>query len=556
MNGTADLLLVDGPVYTVDAARSWADAVAVKDGRIVAVGAADAVREWKGPHTQVVDLKGRMVLPGFQDAHIHPPAGGLEMLRCNLSEIYTLDAYERIIAEYAAANPDTPWILGGGWYLDAFPGGTPTKEVLDAIVSDRPVFLTNRDGHGAWVNSRALELAGVTRDTPDPGDGRIERTVAGEPSGTLHEGAMALVESVTPEDSDEDYAAGLRVAQRYLHSLGITAWQDAIVGIDDGYRTLDTYARAAGSGELTARVVGALWWDRHRGIDQIERLVDARARSAVGRFAPTSVKIMQDGIVENFTAATLTPYLDAHGHPTENRGISFVDPELLKQAVTELDELGFQVHFHALGDRAVREALNAIETALSANGPSDNRHHLAHLQIVHPDDIPRFRRLGAVANCQPLWAAHEGQMDNLTIPFIGPERTSWQYPFGSLVRDGAALAFGSDWSVSSPNPLWEMTVAVERRAPPEATETSGDAIAEVFLPGERIDLATAIGAFTIGSAYVNHLDDVTGSIEVGKYADITVIDQNLFRIPSAEIWKARVELTYVEGECVFDDLQS
>ena len=554
INGTADLLFVNGPVYTVDAARSWASAVAVKAGRIVAVGSDDDARAWKGSHTEVVDLAGRMLLPGFQDAHIHPPVSGLEMLRCNLTEIYRLDAYERIISEYAAANPDAPWILGGGWYMDVFPGGTPTKETLDALVPDRPAVLTNRDGHGAWVNSKALELAGITRDTLDPADGRIERTADGEPSGMLHEGAMELALDVAPQDSDEDYAAGLRVAQTYLHSLGITAWQDAIVGIDDSYRTLDTYARAAGAGELTARVVGALWWDRHRGIDQIERLIDARARATVGRFAPTSVKIMQDGIIENFTAATLTPYLDAHGHPTENRGISFVDPELLKDAVTRLDALGFQVHFHALGDRAVRESLDAVEAALNANGPSDNRHHLAHIQIVHPDDIPRFGRLGAIANGQPLWAAHEGQMDNLTIPFIGPERTSWQYPFASLVRAGAVLAFGSDWSVSSPNPMWEMQVAVERRAPADLTESFGDAITEVFLPEERIDLATAIGAFTMGAAFVNHLDEVTGSIEVGKYADLAVIDQNLFEIPSGEVWKARVELTFVEGECVFDGL--
>jgi predicted amidohydrolase YtcJ len=552
-NGAADLLFVNGPVYTVDVARSWASAVAVKAGRIVAVGSDDDVQAWNGVHTEVVDLAGRMLLPGFQDAHIHPPASGLEMLRCDLSEIYTLEAYERIIADYAAANPEAPWILGGGWYMDVFPGGTPTKEVLDAIVLDRPALLTNRDGHGAWVNSRALELAGITRDTPDPGDGRIERTVDGDPSGTLHEGAMALVVAVAPQDSDEDYAAGLRVAQTYLHSLGITAWQDADISEDDsGYRTFKAYVAAAESGELTARVIGALWWDRHRGLEQIEGLVDARARGTVGRFSPTSVKIMQDGVIENFTAATLTPYLDVLGEPTDNRGISFVEPELLKQAVTRLDALGFQVHFHALGDRAVREALDAIEAALTTNGPSDNRHHLAHIQIVHPDDVGRFARLGAVANGQPLWAAHEGQMDNLTIPFIGPDRASWQYPFHSLVSAGAKLAFGSDWSVSSPNPLLEMQFAVERRGPAEAESTFGEAITQVFLPEERIDLATAIHAFTMGSAFVNHLEDVTGSIEVGKYADVAVVDQNLFDIPSDEIWKASVELTFVEGECVFD----
>jgi predicted amidohydrolase YtcJ len=553
---TADLAFVNGPVYTVDAARSWARAVAVKGGRILTVGSDDDVRERIGSHTEVIDLAGRMLLPGFQDAHIHPPGSGLEMLRCNLSELYTMDDYRRVIAAYATDNPDTPWIKGGGWYMDVFPGGAPTKAALDAIVSDRPAFLTNRDGHGAWVNSRALELAGITRETPDPRDGRIERTADGEPSGTLHEGAMALVEDLAPLDTDAEFAEGLRVAQTYLHSLGITSWQDAMVGLDTRYRTFDTYVAAAGTGKLTARVVGALWWDRHRGLEQIDALVDARSKGTVGRFSPTSVKIMQDGIIENFTAATLTPYLDAHGDETGNAGISFVEPELLNESVTRLDALGFQVHFHALGDRAVREALDAIEAALTANGPSDNRHHLAHIQIVHPDDIPRFQQLGAVANGQPLWAAHEGQMDNLTIPFIGPDRASWQYPFASLVRAGATLAFGSDWSVSSPDPLLEMHIAVERRGPEEAVGTFGKAITQVFLPEERIDLATAIGAFTMGTAYVNHQDDTTGSIEVGKYADLAVIDQNLFDISSSEIWKAHVELTFVEGDCVFDASQS
>jgi hypothetical protein len=549
-NGAADLAFVNGAVYTVDASRSWAHAVAVKGRRIVEVGTDDDVREHIGPATEVVDLAGRMLLPGFQDAHIHPPSGGLEMLQCDLNERYSLEEYRDLIRAYADDHPDEPWIKGGGWYMGAFPGGTPTKETLDAIVADRPALLPNRDGHGAWVNSRALELAGITRDTPDPADGRIERNQDGEPSGTLHEGAIELVRAIAPPDTKEDYAKGLRVAQSYLHSLGITAWQDAIVSLDASYDdTFEVYVEAATRGELTARVVGALWWDRHRGIEQIEALVDARERGRVGRFAPTSVKIMQDGVLENFTAATLTPYLDGDGRESDNRGMSFVEPELLNEAVARLDALGFQVHFHALGDRAVREALDAVEAALRTNGPSDNRHHLAHLQIVHPDDIPRFRRLGAVANGQPLWATHETQMDDLTIPFIGPERGSWQYPFRSLAAAGATLAFGSDWSVSSPNPLWEMFIAVERRAPAGRREL-GDNVEEVFLPEERIDLPTAIAAFTIGSAYVNHLDDVTGSIEVGKEADLVVLDRDVFAGPSEEFLDASVELTLVAGERV------
>jgi len=548
-NGGADLAFVNGAVYTVDAARTWARAVAVRDGRIVAVGTDDDIRAHTGRGTEVVDLAGAMLIPGFQDAHVHPVGGGLTMLQCDLHELATQEDYLLAIKTYAEDHPEREWILGGGWAMDVFPGGTPTKELLDAIVPDRCVFLPNRDGHSAWVNSRALEAAGVSKGTPDPRDGRIERGADGEPSGTLHEGASDLVGRLAPDATSDEMAEGLLKGQEHLHSLGITAWQDAIVDEHLLAHNLTAYVDAAGRDELTARVVGALWWDRHRGAEQIEELVELRDRSQVGRFAATSVKIMQDGVCENFTAAVLDPYLDAHGHATDNHGISFVDPEALKGYVTELDRLGFQVHFHALAERAVRESLDAIEAALVANGPSDHRHHLAHLQVVHPDDIPRFRALHAVANAQPLWAAHESQMDDLTIPFLGEPRWRWQYPFASLTRAGAMLAMGSDWSVSSPDPLEEIHVAVNRTMPrdyPYKVERD-----EVFLPEERLDLATALAGFTVGSAFVNHLDAETGSIEIGKLADLAVVDRNLFEHPVEEIADASVEQTYVQGERVY-----
>jgi predicted amidohydrolase YtcJ len=539
-------------VYTVDPARTWAQAVAVKGGRIVSVGSDESVADLIGPKTEVHDLRGRMLLPGFQDAHVHPPSGGLEMLECNLNEAYTREGYERIVADYASEHPDVEWIRGGGWSMDSFPGGTPTKEILDRIVPDRPVYLPNRDGHGAWVNSRALELAGITRETPDPPDGRIERDEAGEPSGTLHEGAMDLVDKLMPPVTEAEWEEGLRVAQRYLHSLGITAWQDAIVG--GPYDTLGAYTTVAARGDLTARVVASLWWDRHRGEEQIDELVAKRARSSVGRFRATTVKIMQDGVIEDFTAGVLEPYLGPDGTPTSNRGMSFVDPELLTASVARLDAEGFQVHIHAIGERAVREALDALEAARAANGANDHRHHIAHIQVVHPDDISRFHELGVVANAQPLWATLEGQMVNLTMPFLGPERSGWQYPFGSLVRSGARLAFGSDWSVSSPNPMWEMAIAVHRKEPRRYADMVGErATKETFLPDERIDLSTAIHAFTMGSAYVNHLDDVTGSIQVGKEADLVVVDRNLFDLSLDELADAKVQLTMVAGAPVFVD---
>jgi predicted amidohydrolase YtcJ len=548
----ADLAFVNGAVHTVDPARPRAQAVAVAEGRISAVGSDDEVRQLVGPRTEVLDLKGRMLLPGFQDAHVHPPSGGLEMLRCNLSDAFSLPEYERIIAEYAAAHPDDAWILGGGWSMDVFPGGNPPKDVLDRLVPDRPVMLPSRDGHSVWVNSRALELAGVTKDTPDPADGVIVRGPDHEPWGTLHEGAMHLVDKFTPAVTTEAWIAGLRVAQAYLHSLGITAWQDAIVGVDVEYRTFEPYLRFARDGELTARVVGALWWNRYRGDDQIEDLLAARERGREGRFSASSVKIMQDGVIENFTAGVLEPYLDERGKPTDNHGKSYVEPEELKRYVTRLDAEGFQVHFHAIGERAVREALDAIEAARDANGMNDLRHHIAHIQVIHPDDVARFAALGVVANAQPLWAQNEPQMLRLTIPFLGEERSRWQYPFGSLRRAGARLAFGSDWSVSSANPLEEMHIAVNRTGFPDQTYAPKDRSSpEPFLPGEAVDLDTAIEAFTMGSAFVNHLDDVTGSIEVGKFADLVVLDRDPFAHPADEIYAARVQLTFVEGQRVY-----
>ena len=467
-NGHADLIFYGGAVYTVDAARSWAQAVAVREGRIVAVGTDAAVRAMARPATETVDLAGGMLVPGFQDAHVHPVGGGLDMLQCDMHDLATKEDYLLAVKTYAEAHPEREWILGGGWAMDVFPGGTPTKELLDAIVPDRCVFLPNRDGHGAWVNSRALEVAGVTRDTPDPDDGRIERAADGQPSGTLHEGAMDLVARHAPPPTAAEMAEGLLRGQEYLHSLGITAWQDAIVDDHDQYgRNYTTYLDAAGRGDLTARVVGALWWDRHRGADQIEELVDLRARGTVG---PIRRDEREDhagrGLRELHRRRARALPRCARGRTTDNRGISFVEPEALKGYVTELDRLGFQVHFHALAERAVREGLDAIEAALRRERRrATTATTWPTCRSCTPMTSRGSGRLGAVANAQPLWAAHESQMDDLTIPFLGEPRWRWQYPFGSLVRAGAMLAMGSDWSVSSPDPLQEMHVAVNRQMP-------------------------------------------------------------------------------------------
>ncbi|MBR7839630.1 amidohydrolase, partial [Actinospica durhamensis] len=515
----------------------------------------DEARELAGPGTERIDLAGRLLVPGFQDSHIHAVAGGLELGSCDLSALGNAPDYLAAIGAYARAHPERPWITGGGWSLEAFPGGLPTAAALDAVVSDRPVFLPNRDHHGAWVNSRALELAGVTRDTPDPVDGRIERDEHGMPTGMLQEGAVRFVEKLLPPVSAEEFDAALDRAQSLLHSLGITGWQDALIGAGLGLPdNFDVYLRAAASGRLTARVRGALWWDRERGAEQIERFLERREAGRAagdGRFDPATVKIMQDGIIENRTAALTAPYLDPCGcgghpgaapRPASTSGLSFVDPAKLGEYVAQLDRLGFQVHFHALGDRAVREALDALEVALAANGLLGHRHHLAHLQVVHPDDVRRFAALGATANIQPLWACHEPQMDELAIPLLGPERSSWQYPFKSLLASGADLAAGSDWPVSSPDPMQGMHVAVNRVAPGEQ--------AEPLIASEQLTLAQVLTAYTAGSARINHADEA-GRIVPGMLADLVVLDRDPFTAPTYEIHAARVAATFVAGQPVF-----
>jgi predicted amidohydrolase YtcJ len=410
------------------------------------------------------------------------------------------------------------------------------------VVADRPVFLPNRDHHGAWVNSKALELAGVDADTPDPAHGRFERDAHGRPTGTLHEAAMDAVTRFIPPTTDEEYYAALLEGQRYLRSFGVTGWQEAIVG---AYAGMDdpgpTLVRAAERGDLTAHVVGALWWDRDRGGEQIPELIARRTEFSRARFRATTVKIMQDGVAENYTAAMTAPYLDRSGHATTNSGHSFVDAQALRAHVASLDAAGFQVHIHAIGDRAAREALDAFRGTDPAN-----RHHIAHLQLVHPDDRPRFAQLGVSANVQMLWACYDDQMLDLTEPFLGPQRSAWQYPFGSLHRAGARLVAGSDWPVSSPDPMAAIHVAVTRTQ----HAGSGRAGTDPFLPEQALPLDVAFAAYTSGSAWINHRDDA-GVLRTGAVADLVVLDRDPFGGPLDEVGATGVRSTWIAGELVY-----
>lgn len=541
----ADLAFVNGPVATMSSTAPRTDALATAGGRVLALGEQD-VRERLTSTTEVVDLRGRLLLPGFQDAHAHPLHGGIERLRCDLGD--SADAAEclRRVGRHVPDHDATgSWILGGGWEMGLFPGGTPGRSALDAVTGDRPAYLLNRDHHAAWVNTAALRLAGVDGTTPDPPGGRIERDERGEPAGTLHERAADLVAAALPSTSDSEARAALLEGQRHLRARGITTWHDAILGEYLGYPDpLPLYRCLAAEGALTGTVRGALWWDPDRGAEQVEQLLQ-RSRSARGElFRADAVKIMVDGVCESRTASMLRPYLGGPHLDDADRGMSFVDEHELVRAVRELDAVGFQVHFHAVGDRAVRDALDAVAAARKSNGDNDLRHQIAHVQLVTAQDLPRFAELGVAVNMQLAWSVNDADMTELTAPLLGARRARNQYPFRSLRDTGALLAAGSDWPISEAEPMHAAHVAVNRREP----GTDQDA----FLPEQGLTLAEFLTAATAGSARVNHLEGRSGSLEPGKDADLVVLDRDPFRAPPEEIGSTRVDLTFCRGHLVHE----
>ncbi|HET8691245.1 MAG TPA: amidohydrolase [Steroidobacteraceae bacterium] len=541
-SAVADLALTGGAIYTMNGERAWAEAVAIDDGRIVYVGTDAGAKDFIGPQTQVIALGGRMVIPGMQDAHIHPISGGMEANACDLNALNKVEDYVAKIKECAEAHPDDPWITGGGWSMAAFgPGAIASKKLIDAVVPDRPVIVASRDGHSSWANSKAIEIAGITNETPDPPDGRIDRDPkTGEAIGSFQEGGDALIRAKQPPPTDAQRDAGLRYAIKMLNGFGITGIQDASVNEED----LKSYRRVDDAGDLSLHVVGSVWWERDKGLEQIDNIKRLRSEYTKGRLDVGAVKIMQDGVMESYTAVVLEPYKLPGKKGVQ--GIPMVEPELLKKAVTRLDKDGFQVHFHAIGDLAVRQALDAIEAARTTNGDLGHRHHIAHLQLIHPDDQPRFRKLGVTANFQPLWAYADEYITELTLPFISRQTASYLYPIGTMAKSGAVLAFGSDWSVSSCNPFEEMETAITRMGALGETKTP-------WMPDERITLPQALAAFTMGSAYVNRDEKDTGSLEVGKLANLAVLDRNLFDIPPTEISDTQVLLTLFEGKPVHGD---
>ncbi len=540
-SGATQLLFCNGAVFDGHRFLPAGTSVRVEGGKIVDVGSG-----LSAGRAEIVDLAGGTLLPGFIDAHVHPVFAGDQLRRCDLTGATTLSGYLDLIAAYDRANPGNGWLTGGGWSMEAFPGGVASAADLDAVVPGRPVYLPNRDGHGAWVNSVALRLAGIDAATLDPADGRIERDAAGEPIGMLQEGATSLVSRLSRPQATR---TGMPRCWPGRPACCPSASPDGRTQSSARPRSGDplrAYLRAAQDGSLLANVVGALWWDRDRGLEQLPELLDHRSASREGRFRPASVKMMLDGVAENHTAAMLEPYLDSAGCQTDVDGLDFIDPDRLAQFVTVLDREGFQVHFHALGDRAVRLALDAVSAARRANGDTGNRHHLAHLQVVHPDDVARFAE--RVSHGQhPAALGHaraaDGRADH---PVPRRAAAGWQYPFRSLQDAGAQLCAGSDWPVSSPDPLLGSHVAVNRTAP-GSREADGPG---PFLPEQRLDLASILAAYTSGSAMVNGLESVTGAVRPGLDADFAVVDADLSVIAAHEIGKSAVRQTWIRGQLV------
>jgi predicted amidohydrolase YtcJ len=546
---SADLVFINGRIYTVDTKRSWAQAVAVHEGKIVYVGDDAGAQDLVTGNTQLVDLQGKMLLPGFQDVHSHFAAAGVHYLECPVFDLGNKEAVLAAIKKCSDENPTAEIIRGVGWTIDQFENGRPPrKELLDAIDTSRPLVFGDADGHAFWLNTAAFETYGITRDTADPKGGKIERDPeTGELWGTLHEDSgMELIKSQWPPYSDEDFIAGIRYSENHYHSLGITAIQDPLVKLNGRgeYRSLPAYQTLNDRGELNVRVSASLFWEAEKGLEQIEAFKKARRETSAGRLRVNTVKFWADGVLETHTAMLLESYADK----PETRGLMMVPREQLMSGIPLLDAEGFQVHIHAIGDATVRYSLDAIEAAWQANGRRDARHHITHAQVVHPDDIPRFQALGVGASFQPYWTYADEYVTLFNFPRLGPDRIKLSYPIGSLQRSGATVAFSSDWFVSSANPLVGIETAVTHVDP---LTNKGQA----FLPSETIALDEAVAAYTINAAYLNAIDDMTGSIQVGKYADLIVLDQDLFAIPIQEVSDVQVLLTLLEGDVMYGNLE-
>ncbi len=541
-SAAADLIIVDAQVWTgtVEDDRVAAqEAIAVKDGVIVAVGDRASVQGLAGPTTKTLSLPGRLVLPGFIDGHVHPLGAGRQHQGCSLQEEKTVDdVLKKIRACHDAASDPRAFVSGRGFDLSLFADANPHKRLLDEISRDRPLYFRGADGHSGWANSAALALAGLTKDTPDPPRGKIERDVDGTPSGTLREDAIELVERLVPEPSLDEDVAALRWAVKRLSAAGITSVMDA--GVDE--RRLEAYVALARAGGLDVDVVGCIVVDPAdpQGALKEARSLRRRFDGQHPRLRVTATKIYLDGVLEGETAALLQPY---HTH-SDHKGSLNATAAQLNETVALLEADGFQVHMHAIGDAAVRAALDAYAHARAVHHDVDRRGTIAHVQLVDPADSARFQALGVIVNAQGLWAYPDTYIVDINTPQVGPERVARMYPWGSLRRAGARIVGGSDWPVSSEDPLESIEVMVRRQDPQKmAGPTLGVA--------EELDLDTALAAYTREAAFLVRHEGSRGQIALGFAADLVVLDADIRAGRAAAIDEASVWLTLKDGVVVF-----
>ena len=535
-------VFLNGGVYTVNAEQLWAEAVAVRGDAIIYVGPNAGTEALIGPDTQVHDLTGRILLPGFHDPHVHFQDGASLEVDCNLTGLATIDGIIAKLHE-CAAEPgvgDQLWILGGNWDRQPFPGGVPDKSVLDEAFPDRPVALWDVDGHSLWINSKALSLAEIDDDTEDPPLGEIVRDPEiGEATGVLHEYAMEIINDIVPQLSLDESVAVLRTGMKLAHEVGITS----IIEPGMTHKMIQPYVELSRSGDLKLRTtvsMSPIGFTPGAFGPEVFDMIARREQYRGPNLNPDSIKVYMDGVLENGTALLLDPYIDEEFDRSEQ----YYSQESLNDYFTRIDREGLQIHVHAIGDLATRMALDAFEAARTANGETENRHQIVHLQLIHPEDIARFGELNIGATFQALWAYPDFYIMELNLPEIGLERVQRMYPIASVQKTGGRIIGGSDWPVSSLNPLDAIEVAVRRQNP---DEEGGD----ILNVDERVDLATMIAAYTINGAYIHDQDDLLGSIEVGKKADLIVLDRNLFEVPAQQINEAKVLMTLFDGEVVF-----
>lgn len=541
-NDFADEVFLDGSIHTFNESLSIENSIAIKDGYILAVGNKSSIQKLIGEKTKINRLDGKMMLPSFHDAHSHPIWDGVNRLKCILTDLYDIQSIKDVLRECLNSDltKSTGWIVGSGLNIGLFPAGNPNKSLLDDISKDIPIILWANDGHSGLANSKALELANITAETQDPSYGVIERDpITQEPSGTLRESAaINLVLDLTPKDTDSDYDKGLSIAQEMAHSFGITSVLEAAVG----ERHMATYKRAADREELDLRVFTCLEYGKTNFVHDASMFEDVYLKLEQfnhPRINVNCVKIFIDGVLEGQTGALLEPYLDSG-----EVGELILEKELLNMAIARFDSENRQVHTHAIGDRAVRAALDAYEYALKENGYLDNRHHISHLQMISEEDIPRFSELNIAATFQATWAMPDEYIMGINIPEIGIERVNRMYPIQSVFQAGGLIVGGSDWAVTTMNPLVAIETAIRREDP-------DDRLKGTLNEDERMGLTEMLKAYTINAAYIMHQDNITGSIEAGKFADLIILDKNLYDIPTNEISEVRVMETIIEGKTVF-----